>query len=290
MPSFDDIADEVTLKLLGYVEDQQQLTLVAADFLSTDMSFTVADTNQVSVGIIEVSDEMMWVSSIDTDSNTVTVIGRGMFGSGAVDHDANEFVRNTPKFPRVAIKQAINDTINSMYPDVYAVESATFIFSPAVMTYDLPGNVEQVFEVSYDSIGPTNEWPVLSRWRANLNSNTGKTIDLLDAVMPGRTVNVFYRTVPVPFDPGNVDNLNDTGLNDSAKDSLVYGACARLVGYLEPSRFSNMSAEAKLLDQQQGSGAALAAGRYFYQMHIQTRNEESRRLLDRYPPTINYNR
>ena len=82
---------------------------------------------------------------------------------------------------------------------------------------------------------------------------------------------------------------NCTGLPDSAKECIVYGACARLVGYTETARTNDDAAEARFIDGSP-AGQALQAARYFYQMHLQARQEESRRLLDRYPPRIHFNR
>lgn len=176
------------------------------------MSFTVSDVTQVSSGLIEVGDELMWCSRVDVDANIIYVSIRALYGTSQDDHDAGELVRNSPKYPRSSIRKAINDSILSVYPDLFAVNNFTFTFAPAQMSYDLPGDVELVLDVTYDAVGPTREWPHIRRYDVNLNSTTGKTIDLFDSPAPGRTVNVLYRTVPTPLDIVDVTDFAGSGL------------------------------------------------------------------------------
>lgn len=89
------------------------------------------------------------------------------------------------------------------------------------------------------------------------------------------------------------DTLASTGLSDSAKECLVYGACSRLVGYLQPAQMATNAAEARLLENsnRMASGATyMDVGRYYYTMYQQAKSEEARRLQDRYPPRIHFTR
>lgn len=236
----------------------------------------------------------MWCTSVDPENNLITVTKRGMYGTTAAAHDADELVRNNPKFPRAVISRAINDTIRSVYPDLFAVASTTMTADLSVGTYELPSTTEDVLDVFWQDIGDTGIWHPVKRYRFNPFANTteydtGKSIDIISGVAHGQTIQVVYRKVPSALSSLSDDFATVSGLEDSAKECIVYGACARLVGYLEPARLSSDAAEARFMEQEP-AGKALTAARYFYQMHLQARGEESRRLNDRYPPRIHFTR
>jgi hypothetical protein len=247
----------------------------------------------MSSGLLEVEDELMWCSRVDTDANVIHVVIRGMYGTTAAAHTAGALVRNAPRFPRFSIKRAINDTIRSTYPALFTVDTTEITYSATIATYALPADTEDVLDVVWATSDGSELWEPVRYYSINLNANTtafptGRTIDITQGLLPGRTVQVVYRKRPVVL--ANGDDFTDSGLEDSAKECIVYGACARLVGYIEPARMSNTAAEAKLLDAVQPAGVALSAARYFYQMHRLMLDEESRRLLDRYPPRIHFQR
>lgn len=293
MTTLDDLTNEVHLNLLGFVLDQEQLTLTAGAVTPTDVSFSVDDATQMSPGLIEVGDELMWCTRVDPDSNVVYVAIRGMYGSEAATHAADAVVRNQPRFPRFSIVRAIRATIASMYPDVYAVSTTTVVFTGAVSTYELPAVTDDVYAASWENIGPGGDWVPLHYYRLDKHADTGTypsgvTLEVQEGIVPGRTITITYRHNPVDFDE-NITELTDTGLAESAREAIVYGACARLVGYTEPARMSDDSAEARFMGLQT-AGSAVNASRYFYSLYLQAKAEESRRLLDRYPARMNFQR
>lgn len=238
----------------------------------------------MSTGLIEVDEELMWCWQVDTAANIVYVNQRGLYGTTAAAHTTSSFVRNAPRFPRAAIVKALNDTILSAFPDLFAVGSTVITANTAVATYQLPTDVEQVIDVTYEHKDASGYWEPVNRWDVDLNANTtsyanGKTITIYEPILSGRKIQVTYRKKPVVLTLSQ--DITVSGLQESAKTCLVYGACSRLVGYLESSRLSESSAQAKLIDGVEG-GALTNAARYFYQMHLQERGQESRRLQDRY--------
>lgn len=286
--------NEVHLNLLGFVADQEQITGVAADFTSTALTFTVADATQISTGLIEVDEELMWCTLIDPDTKVVTVSTRGVYGTTAAAHTAaTSVVRNNPRWPRFSIARALNDTIRGVFPDLFAVTKTTLSSVSATITYALPAAAEQVLDVTVDEASVSGYWSPVRRYQVDMHANsttfpTGKTISILEGLSSGRTVNVTYTYVPTTL-AALAAELTTSGLAESAKETLVYGACARLVGYTEPARMSDSTAEARFMGTQT-QGAALGASRYFYQMHLQARAEEVRRLQHRYPPRIHWTR
>jgi hypothetical protein len=291
MPTLAQLTDEVMLNLMGYVEDQQQFTTQTGALTNVATTVTVTDGTQISTGLTEIDDELIWVSTVA--GNTLTIV-RGMFGSTAVAHSAGAVVRNAPHFPRFQIQRVINDVIRGVYPDLYSVTTTT-LTSGALVTQGLPANCERVLTVDYQDVAATGMWLPITHYTVDLNANvaaypTGKSISILDVIPTGRTLQLSYIKKPTVLAATTDDFAAVSGLQDSAKEAVIYGACARLTGYLEPAKWSTTSAEAKLLDGVQPAGVAINASKHFYAMHKQLVAEENRRLLERYPGRINWTR
>lgn len=235
----------------------------------------------------------MWCWEIDPDANVVYVNLRGMYGTTAAAHTTSSYVRNAPRFPRYTIMRAINDTIRSVYPDLWTVAKTEITANTAVVTYALPAEVESVLDVTYEQRDASGYWVPIRRYAVDMHANTdtyptGKTISIFEPVLSNRVINVAYRKIPSTLSTLTTE-LTASGLDESAKDCLVYGALARLMGTVEPARLSDSSAEARFIDSQQ-PGTALTAARFYYQLHLQARAEESRRLLDRYQSRPHFTR
>lgn len=292
MSTLADLVNEVHLNLLGFVLDQEAVTPVTS-FTSSAASFTVTDATQISTGLIEVDEELLWCTEVDPDANIVYVSTRGLYGTTAAAHSTGALCRNAPRFPRQTIINAINDTVRSVYPDLYVVASTNITTEGVVITYEVPAAAEQILDVTYDELSPTGHWSPIARWSMDSMADTtdyatGKSITVYDGVLAGRTLRVSYLKAPTAF-AALADDISTTGLAESARSCLVYGACAKLVGYLEPARLSDESAEANLLATQ-SPGAALAPARYFYQQHLMAKADEARRLQARYPARIHFTR
>lgn len=266
---------------------------MAAYFTASATQFPVADATQVSTGLIEVDEELMWCTLVDPDSNLVYLSVRGLYGTTAAEHTTTAVVRNAPRWPRFSVARALNDSIRSTFPDLFAVSKTELIAVTGKVTYALPAACEQVLDVTVDEASITGYWNPVKRYAVDMHANTdlfatGKSIAIMEGHVSGRTINVTYTHAPTIL-PTLATELTTSGLAESAKEALVYGACARLVGYTEPARMSDDSAEARFMGTQT-QGAALGAGRYFYQMHLQARADEVRRLQHRYPPRIHWTR
>ncbi len=133
------------------------------------------------------------------------LFGRGYQGSTPTSHAQYAQVTLSPSFPRISIKKAINDTINSLYPRLWAVDSFTFTFNASQTTYALPDDLEQILFVSWQTTGSSKEWLPVNRWRADgmaniATFNSTNTINIYENIQPGRTVQVYYTTVPDTLD------------------------------------------------------------------------------------------
>jgi hypothetical protein len=112
----------------SYIRNQESITVLTQAVNSSAVELVVDDATQISKGLVEIGDELVYVKSVNKNAGTATVLpgGRGWKGSTAVSHGVNEIIRNNPTFPRSQIKRALNDTINAV--DLRALKSTEFEF------------------------------------------------------------------------------------------------------------------------------------------------------------------
>ena len=300
MPTFAQLVDEVRINLSGYTLRQDRITNLAnpGGINTTDLSIQIGSSENLAKGIIEIDDELIWVNSFDRNSNTLNAIagfGRGYAGTTPAPHSENSQVTLTPTFPRVNVKGAINDIINSLYPKLFAVNSTTFTFNAAQVAYPLPPEARDVLYISWQTVGPSREWLPVGKWRIDRMANvaafdTNKTVNIYEKIMPGRTVQVYYSTIPNTLTNGSDDFAAVTGLPESARDVVTLGAAARLLSYLDTGRINLSSAEADINDNKLPSTAGASASKYVFALFQQRLQEESNKLQDRFPIRIHQSR
>ena len=300
MPTFNDLVDEVKSNLQGYTLRQDRITYVtnSAGLTTTSSEITVGSASNLAKGIIEIDDELIWIDSFDKANNTLDVapgFGRGYMGTTASPHAQYAQVTLAPTFPRVTIKKALNDTIRSLYPKLFAVGSTTFTFNAAQVTYPLPDDCREVLYMSWQTTGSSKEWLPIRKWRfdplANTPTfNTQKTINLYENIQPGRTVKVWYTMVPDTMDANTDDFVDVTGLPESCQDVIVYGACYRLLSFLDAGRINLSSAEADLNDTKIPSSAGSSVSKYVFALFQQRLQEEALKLSDQFPIRIHLSR
>lgn len=298
MPTLSDLIDEVRTNLQGYTLRQDRITYLTNAITSAQTQIQVGSQSNLAKGIIEIDDELLWIDSFDKATNTLNAIpgfGRGYQNTTAAPHAQYAQVTLAPTFPRVFIKRAINDTINSFYPKLWSVASTTFTFNASQVTYPLPDDAETILFVSWQTTGSSQEWLPVNRWRADgmaniATFNTTNTINIYDSIQPGRTVQVYYSTEPNTLDASTDDFEDVTGLPGSSQDVVVYGACYRLLSFLDAGRINLTSAEADLADSKIPSTAGAGASRYMFALFQQRLNEEALKLADKYPVRVHYTR
>jgi hypothetical protein len=300
MPTFDQLVDEVKSNLQGYTLRQDRITYVtnSGGITTTSSAITVGSQSNLAKGIVEIDDELIWIVSFDKANNTLNVapgFGRGYLGTTASPHSQYAQVTLSPTFPRTTIKKALNDTIRSLYPKLFAVGSTTFTFNAAQVTYPLPDDAREVLYMSWQTTGSSKEWLPIRKWRfdplANTPTfNTQKTINLYENIQPGRTIKVWYTMVPDTMDANTDDFVDVTGLPDSCQDVIVYGACYRLLSFLDAGRINLSSAEADLNDTKIPSSAGSSVSKYVFALFQQRLQEEALKLSDQFPIRIHLTR
>lgn len=299
MATFGQMTDEVSRKLAGFTLRQDRQTHLTAAVNTTATSITVASATNISTGIIQIDDELIYVDSYDRNTGVLSIppYGRGYNGTSPSSHAVGARVIVSPTFPSVDIKEAINDTIQAVFPDLYATGTHTFSYSTARSTYALPDEVETVLGVSFQTTGPSKEWLPVRGWRVDPMANTSafnskNSISLYSGIEPGRTVQIFYTSAPTVMDTNDDDFEIVTGLPQSCKDVIILGASARLASFVDPGRLTFGSAESDQQSQIAGRsyGAGTNTAKYLLALYDKRLAEESRKLTDRNPTRIHFTR
>ena len=302
--------DEVLVNLAGYTFQQDRSTYITSAVSTTTSTsaspliLSLASTDSVGKGILEIDEELLWVDSFDRVANTATVspYGRGYLGTTAATHTADSKVTISPTFPRFSVKRAINDTIRSLGANIFAVKTATFTFNAAVSTYAFSNlDIKNILTISWQSIGPSKEWVPIRHWDFDSSANpeafgytTGthivQTVTLGEAPISGRTVKVVYATDPSPFTSNSEVYKTVTGLPESTRDVVILGTAYRLLSFLDPARAAQVSPQADETDSKRPYGASQSATKQLYALYTQRLNEETKAQQQNYPPKVHYSR
>lgn len=310
MTTLSNMIDEVLINLAGYTFQQDRAThLTSAVTTTTSTSaspliLSLASTDNVGKGIIEIDEELLWVDSLDRVANTATIspYGRGYLGTTAATHTADAKVTISPTFPRYSVKRAINDTIRALGSNIFAVKTTTFTFNAAVSTYAFANlNIKNILSLTWQDIGPTKEWVPIRRWDFDAFANpeafgyvtgtdTVQTVTLGEAPVSGRTVKVIYATDPNAFSANTDVYTTVTGLPESTRDVVVLGAAYRLLSFLDPARAAQVSPQADETDAKRPYGASQSATKQLYALYTQRLNEETKAQQANYPIRVHYSR
>lgn len=300
--TFNDLIARVKQNLLGYTKDQASISFLAQPMTATDVTFQVdpETVTNLSRGITEIGDELLLIKKYDRPSGTVTVFGtaasgRGVEATTAASHIAGELVTADPRYPRQRIKEAINDTIEGLYPDLWIFGQYEFPYIAARYEYPIPADVEDIYRVTNNTIGPSGMWPPQVSYRFNPQASTtpgqvlptptptGKTIQLLNGVVPGRNVRVMYTKKPNPLVNLTDDFATTTGFEDRIVDLVTYGACWRMLPSYDAGRLQQQSIESTERAPLVPAGSAANVSQYFLGLYQRRLNEERDRLHRLYP-------
>lgn len=306
--SFDQLVSRVKQQLLGYTRDQASISYLTANMTASDTTFTVdTDTvKNVSRGLVEIDDEMIMVKKFDQSSGLVTILGglsgRGVEGTTPASHVANTFVTDDPMYPTQRIKEAINDTINATFPDLYVFGEHEFPKIAARYEYPLPTEVEDVYKVFVNTIGPSAVWFPLSSWRFNPQASTtagqvkptpaptGKSLQIMrDFIVPGRNIRVTYIKRPSVLVNNSDDFEITTGYPERYVDMIAYGACWRLLPAYESARLQQQGIEATERAPLVPTGAGSQAAQYYLSLYQRRLQEEHDRLQGLFETFQNFN-
>ena len=278
--------NEVSINLSGYTLQQDRATHITAAVAATastiaaPITLSLASTDSVGKGIVEIDEELFWVDNFDRVGNTATIApyGRAYLGTTLAAHTEGTKVTIAPTFPRFVIKRAINDTITAIGSSIFAAKTTTITSNAAVSAFRLPAtgttlNIRNILAVAYQSLGASKEWIPLRTYRFDGNANStaftsGQTISLYDGIPSGRTVQVVYSTDPSAFTTNADVFTTQTGLPESCKDLVILGATYRLLSNLDPARASMVSPQADETDSKRPYGSSQSLTKQVYALFI----------------------
>lgn len=299
MTTFGDLVAQVKQELIGYSKDQATVTYLTQAMSPTDTTFTVdlETVKSITRGVIEIDDEMMLVKKFDATSGVVTIFanqnGRGYAGTTATSHAIDAIVTSDPRYPTVRIKEAVNQTIKSVFPELWVFGNYEFKKLAPKFEYQLPSDVENVYKVTFDTIGPSKIWQPSQSWRFNPQASmdpvegtvTGKTLQIMDRIVPGRTVRVIYRKQPNVLVNDSDDFSTTTGWvgdqdGERFVDLIRYGATARMLSANEAARLQQQAIESTERAPLVPTGAATQAAQYYWALYKQRVAEEKDRMFN----------
>jgi hypothetical protein len=287
MTTFDQLVKQVRQQLLGFAMNQESVSELAVAMTPTDTSFTCDTTTvtRLSRGLVEIDDELILVKTYEAQSGVVSVMGlgngRGYEGTTAAAHSAHALVTSNPAFPKARIKEAINQTIIALYPELVVFAETEITKLQPVLEYELPSDCADVWYVTGQLIGPSKVAQPLPNWRYNPKARTanfpsGKSIQILDYVTAGQAVKVVYAKTPSQLMAGS-DAFTATGYPERYVDLVVYGTCMRLLPALESARLQQQAVEAtERADKVPPQSATRAMAMYaqLYQQRLQEEREQ----------------
>lgn len=284
--TYGSLIEEVILSLEGWGASKEQRVTLAGSITDSATTITVDDGTQVSRGIIEIDNELIWINTTNDVTLTVPPWGRGFKGTTPAAHIVGAAVSVNPTWPRSVIAREINNTIRAVYPMLFAVKSTEFTASSTLWQYALPSDTDRVLSVEW-RWNAIEGWAKLNAWELSHSADTddfssGKMLSLGEYPPTGATVRILYAAPP-----SLLVNLNDsytlTGLSASSRDIVVLGAAARLTPWLDAGRLPVQTVEADALDTPRPLGTAVSIGKEMRARYDARLAEERRALFTRYP-------
>ena len=292
--TFGDLIEEILSNLQGYSAAPDQVTSVSAAVGVSETSITVDDATQLGRGLIEIGTELMWVQTVNSTANSLTILpkGRGWRGTTATPHSTGDTVVVSPAMPRSVVAREINNHVRSLYPDVFAVQSTQFTFNNVGKTgWGIPVEAVAILDVRWKDF--RGNWQRIRSWEAEngcdlVDFPTGRCVRLT-GIPVGRPVQVVYAITPNTL-TSESDLFSTTGLTDSAKDLVVLGTMARVVPNLDVSRLSVEYVPAGEMGQARPHGGAITLAKYFEAKYAQRLRQERTALNQKYPARIHMTR
>lgn len=294
MTTIANLVDKISTRMHSFTGIHEQVTYLASPVTETETVLQVGNGARVSIGIIEVDDELMLVDAVEGNEVRLLPFGRGRNGSTAASHATNAMVTNDPLLPRQDIFDAICETLNQIHPDLFAVKTTDITYQPARLTYELPADADRVLQVTGDIPGPSGLWGKVTGWQFERSAAvseypSGRALNLFDSITPGYKLHVTY-AAPYGTPASMSDSLESLGVQDGVREVVTLGACWRLVQSLEPARLQLQAVEQLAREQAVPAGAATNLAKQLWAMFDLRKKEERARLIALNPLQIHRTR
>jgi hypothetical protein len=259
--------------------------IVAGDTTIT-LEFDIVDA--VRGALLTIDDEILYIISSNAASKQATVI-RGFMGTTAATHALAALVEVNPRFPRIYIKRALQQEIDSWGTRLFKVSASNISFSSTTRTYDLGvTNFIDVLSIDFTPYtGRTTRsnpyrWTISRDLDATLYAS-GSAVEFLGDYPTSGTARV---RVSQKFDVSSWTDATDVeslGLSTSMLDIPPIGAAWRLMSTKEVGR-TNMQAQPEPRRSEEVPAGHMASVAAQLKKLRDDRIEEERwTLLSRYP-------
>lgn len=293
MANRDDLVEEVLLSLAGYLTDQELIGTLSAPVGTSDTTFTVAgsvfaDGSGFQPGLAELGSELIYVGAVNPTTGVFSNVIRGFRGTTAATHSAGAQVRANPRVPRSKVIRSINDTLDEVFPRLYAVAEDQFASEGGVTAYDIPAAAADVLSVGFQGNGVKSDYRASKFWQFVANpsdeSATGKQIQVGD-FWSGADIHVVYAKAPSKFSEAagtNEDFTTATGLPDWCREVVTLGAAYKVMAFLDAGRIAERTAEGDLLAQQSPIGTAQKLSQHLFALYQERLSRAESRLRQQY--------
>ncbi len=288
MPSCGDLISEAAAQLHGWGSTQDRVTPLTSNIGPTNTTFQVdfafGQSVGISPGVVEIDSELLYVISVDSTNGTVTLasgFGRGYNGTTAASHTAGAKVISRPKFPRIWLFKQINEIIEAVYPQLFAVGTYTGSVSWPTDRYNLGstiGTPMKVIDAEWQD--PIGNWRSCQSYR--LDPWDGTFVLGGSGIQPGRPLRVLFSAQPRAFTAETDDLITQTGLTAGAADVLTLGVVAKQVPGLDISRAQLSSVEQSDRSRVVPPSAGVNAAKYLMAEYQERLATEAASLRKRY--------
>lgn len=284
-----DIVEEILSNVQGFTASPDQVTSLSADLSDTATSLRVDSATGIANGMIEIGNELLWVTRFDQTSGDVELLprGRGWRGTTAEAHASGDTVVVSPTVPRSAVIRELNNQLRSLFPQLFGVAEETFTFDEIHQAaYPVPAIAEMVLDVRYKDV--QDNWQRVRSWEVEHTPEAAPALRFRGVPL-GQQVQVVYGLRPGTLDTDDA-LLATTGLSSSIKDLLIPGVLARLLPMIDVARLGVQHAVADELAQARQLGTAATLANEFKKTFDQRLAQEVNALQRRYPARVHFTR
>lgn len=280
------LIDYIQGQLLGFVTDPPAYGTVTSTVAPNSLSIGLGlSGDTIPQGIIEIDDELIFVSDYDENTATATVPpwGRGQQGSLATAHANGSRVTVNPHYPRRRVAQVVNQVIAGMCPPLFAVQTGQFQAEYLTWEYALPASTRSLLKAEYRPFNAAiYDWRPLRS--AFVKRDSGSPVLHVPDMTGFLAAEVRYTVMADPTPLVNDSDLFTlTGLPESAIDCVSLGAIPRLVTTADLARQQLNSVEPSERSLIVPAGSGAASGKFYLQLYQMRLEAEANKLRQQYP-------
>lgn len=288
--TFASLVDEVIVSLGGFGANVDQMSTLTASLTASATTMTVDSTIPLGRGIVEIDQELIYVSSHSGTTATIFPWGRGWKGTTAATHANNAPIYISPTYPRSIVAREINNTIRSVYPQLFDVNTTDITMNSIDWQYQLPANCDRILSVDwkYSTTVNVTSWQPVHGWEQVQQANTtdfstGSFLAINDPLPANTILHVTYMSPPALLVSDTDQFATVTGLPSTSRDVIVYGAASRLLPWMDASHIAQESVPSDVQDQVRPPGTAMNVAKMIQQNYLMALSRERQALLARYP-------